>query len=280
MNNIFDPVRQNKLAEQFHALHHADDTLVLMNAWDCVSAKINEEAGFPAIATTSSGISWSCGYKDGEHIPPELMIEVVGRIANAVNIPVTADFEGGYAKGNTDKFSKFIHNIIEAGAVGINLEDGDSQTGKLNEIAHQMEEIRMVKAIAKQKGVNLFVNARTDAMMLAPGDLKARINVCIERAKAFEEAGADGIFIPFVKEMETVSILKEAIHLPLNILIEDSLDIATLRKLKVNRISTGSKPILTTISLLKSIASELSASDNWGMLFTEETTYAEMNKLF
>lgn len=280
MNNNFDPVKQNSLAEKFHALHHATEMLVLLNAWDCVSAKIIEKAGFPAIATTSSGISWSCGYQDGEHIPPELMLTVISRIAHTVDIPVTADIEGGYVKGHPDLFLQFIHRVIEAGAVGINLEDGNSQTGALNEMARQMEAIRIVKTIAEQIGVNLFVNARTDAMIWAKGDLKAKIQICVERAAAFEEAGADGIFIPFVKEIETVAALKEAIHLPLNILIDDSMDIAALRKLKVNRISTGSKPILATISVLKKVAVELKSGDNWERLFVKDATYGELNKWY
>ena len=160
------------------------------------------------------------------------------------------------------------------------MEDRNSQTGSLNEIKKQTEEIRTVKTIAKQKGVNLFVNARTDAMMLAPGDLKTKIQTCIERAKAFEEAGANGIFIPFVKEIETVATLKGSIRLPLNILIPDSMDIAALRELKVNRISTGSKPILAMISVLKKLAAELKDGDNWDRLFVKDTTYGELNKLY
>jgi 2-methylisocitrate lyase-like PEP mutase family enzyme len=279
MKNKFDPALQNKLAEKIHALHHADEMLVLPNAWDCISAKIFEAGGFPAIATTSSGISWSCGYPDGEHIPPRLMLEVINRIAHSVTVPLTADIEGGYYRDDWNKFSEFIGDVIEAGAVGVNLEDSDSKTGILNDVKHQAKAIKLIKECGKQKSVNLFVNARTDAMGLAK-DLKTKIQICIERAKSFEEAGADGIFIPFVKEMETVAQLKEAIRLPLNILITDTLDIGELKKLKVNRVSVGSKAVLATMNLIGKIAEELKNGNDWHSLFVKEPTYGEVNGWF
>jgi 2-methylisocitrate lyase-like PEP mutase family enzyme len=208
------------------------------------------------------------------------MLEVVRRITRTVKIPVTADIEGGYAKGDKAAFSQFINGIIEAGAVGVNLEDRNAQTGKLNKITHQVGLIRRVKEICKQRGVNLFVNARTDAFMAVPGDLDTRRKIALERADAFEQAGADGIFVPFIRNMETVAFLKEHIHLPLNILMEESLDIAGLRKLKVNRVSTGSKPILATMSLLKKIAAALGSGDDWSPIFTNDTSYAEANKWY
>ena len=280
MNNVFDSIRQNELAEKFHALHHKDEMLVLPNAWDSASAKIFEESGFQAIATTSSGISWSCGYKDGEHIPPDLMIEVISRIAHSVKVPVTADIEAGYYGDDIDKYSKFISNVIEAGAVGINLEDGDSKTRRLVDINLQIKKLKSVKEISKQKGVNLFLNARTDAIELAKGDLKTKIQVCIERANEFEEAGADGIFIPFIKEIETVAELKKAIKLPLNILINDLLNIAELRKLKVNRVSVGGKPMLASLNILRVIARELKNENDWHSLFVKDPNYPQVNNWF
>lgn len=271
---------QKDLTEQFLALHHADKILILPNAWDCASAKIFEAAGFPAIATTSSGISFSCGYQDGEHILPELMLQVIARIVKSVSIPVTADIEGGYAQGDEDKFIKFINKVIDTGVSGINLEDGNSVTHKLNDVEHQMKLIRKVREISSKKGVHLFINARTDAMRIGSGGLKARITESVKRAKAFEESGADGIFVPFVHENETVAALKKDIKLPLNILIEATLDVATLKQLKVNRISTGSGPSLATLSLLKKISAELQESDQWGILFDKQVTYTDMSNYF
>ncbi|MBW7891874.1 MAG: isocitrate lyase/phosphoenolpyruvate mutase family protein [Chitinophagaceae bacterium] len=280
MINSREPADLNRLAEKLHALHHAEEMLVIPNAWDAVSAKIFEKSGFPAIATTSSGISWSCGYQDAEHIPPELMLEVIARIARVVKVPVTADIEGGYYRNDFQKLSAFIEGVIDAGAVGINLEDGDAVSGSLNDLEHQLEKIRLVKDICRKKGVNLFLNARTDAMVMARGDMKSKIQTCIERAAAFQSAGADGIFVPFVKEMDTVIALKRGIELPLNILIANTLDVGELRRWKVNRVSIGSRPILSTLHLLRNISDEMRSGNEWSALLTVSPDYAEANAWF
>lgn len=280
MNTTFNAEKQNALAERFHALHHAETMLVLPNAWDCLSAKIFEESGFPAIATTSSGISWSVGYKDGEHIPPELMLEVIRRITNAVSIPVTADIEAGYFGNDFERYGKFISDVIEAGAVGVNIEDADAKTKTLNDLDKQKTKITLAKNIGKEKGVRLFVNARTDAYERAPGELKNKIHACIERADAYQRAGADGIFIPFILEMETIAELKKAVPLPLNILVNEKLDIGGLRKLQINRVTVGGKPIVAAMSLLKKISAELQSGNNWQSLFVKEPTYLEINSWF
>ena len=279
MNQKFNADKQNKIAEKFHSLHHANETLILPNAWDCISAKIFEENKFPAIATTSTGVAWCYGYKDGEHIPPHLVIETINRITQTVSVPVTADIEGGYYRNNIEKFSQFIHNIIEAGAIGINIEDGHAHTEILNDVNHHITLIKLAKEIGKEKGVNLFVNARTDAMLLNT-NLKNKIEACIERTKIFEEAGADGAFIPFVKDIETVAQIKQNINLPLNILFADTLNIEDLKKLKINRISIGGRAMLATMNLLKEISNEIKNSNNWFSLFTKEPTYAEVNAWF
>lgn len=279
MQNNGEYLGQSNLANKFHQLHHTGKTLVLPNAWDCVSARLFQESGFEAIATTSSGISWACGYKDGEHIPPGLMIDAVRRIVSVVTVPVTADIEGGYFRGNKEGFRNFIEAVIDTGVVGVNLEDGNSRTRKLNDLKDQVAEIEAIKAIARNKGINLFVNARTDAMD-TPDHMDARISLCIERAKAFEDAGADGIFIPFIREMKTVEVLKRAIKLPLNILIDPALNVAELKALKVERITLGGKPILATLHLLKRLSRQLRESDEWKSLFTDDPTYGDVNEWF
>ncbi|MGH2643534.1 MAG: isocitrate lyase/PEP mutase family protein, partial [Chitinophagaceae bacterium] len=233
-----------------------------------------------AIATTSSGISFSCGYQDGEHILPEVMLQVIGRIVKSVGVPVTADIEGGYAHGDEKKFIKFINEVIDSGVAGINLEDSNSVTNKLNDLEYQTKLIRKVRELSSRKKIHLFINARTDAMRIGPGGLNARIAESIKRAKIFEESGADGIFVPFVHEDETVAELKKGIKLPLNILIEATLNVASLKQLKVNRISTGSGPSLATLSLLKKLSVELQQGDQWNFLFDKQVTYADMNNYF
>lgn len=280
MTNHFNAERQNKLAEQFYSLHHTKEMLVLANAWDSASARIFQECGFPAIATTSSGVSWACGFQDGEHIPPGLMVDMTARIAGAVTIPVSADIETGYYRNDLHEFSRFISDILEAGAVGVNIEDANSKTKKLFPLKDQIAVLKVAREVAVRKGINLFINARTDAIEHAPGSQEKKIKTCIERARAFEEAGADGIFIPFIQEMETVEKLKEAIRLPLNILINDKLDIARLRQIKVNRITVGGKPMLAALNLLKKIGEDLRSGNDWHSLFVGSPTYPEVNSWF
>lgn len=278
MDTPFVAKQQNKLAESFHALHRAEQPLILQNAWDCTSAKMAEQAGFSAIATTSSGISWANGYRDGEHIPPEIMVEAVRKIARVVAIPVSVDMEAGYASTDCAVFEQWLEEFVRAGAVGINLEDTNLGTGTLNAITTQQALIQKAKAVGERLGVNLFVNARTDAMTLSQ-PLSEKIADCIARAEAFKAAGADGIFVPFTQDITTVKTLKEAIELPLNILFTDTLKTAALKQLKVNRISTGSRPILATMSFLATMAEELQHCDEWPSL-QGNMAYPEANNLF
>src|SRR5699024_1628016 len=156
MDTVFTTEQQNKLAETFHTLHQAEQPLILQNAWDCTSAKIAEQAGFSAIATTSSGVSWANGYRDGEHLPPEMMVEAVRKIARIVAIPVSVDMEAGYALTDGAVFEGWLEKFIEAGAVGINLEDTNPETGKLTPIATQQALIKKAKAVGERLGVNLY----------------------------------------------------------------------------------------------------------------------------
>lgn len=280
MKYTFDAAIQNKSASLFRRLHHTGEMLVLPNAWDAVSARVYQETGFHAIATTSSGVSWACGYQDGEKIPPEEMLSALKRITRVVSIPVSADIESGYFAEEADLFHKYIMDIVEAGIVGINLEDADSKAGGMRSVDAQAALIRLARKAGNDKGVNLFINARTDAIERAPGNPDERIQACIERARAYEDAGADGIFVPFTSEMETVARLKEGIRLPLNILMGNTLDPAGLRRLKVERVTVGGKPILATLNTLRKIAEELKHGNDWRTLFVSQPTYPEVNNWF
>lgn len=280
MENKFDSEKQHNLAAQFKALHYADEMLIFVNAWDCVSAKIVEEAGYPAIATTSSGISWSFGYKDGEHIDPDLMILMHSRICASVKVPVTADIECGYYSDNPERFSKFIGDMVEAGVVGINLEDSNTREKKWNEVSFQQRLIRLAKQAGEERGVDLFVNARVDAMDYVKGSDQDKISASIERAKAYQEAGADGIFVPFISDIKIVAGVKESIQLPLNILMNPALDIKGLKDIKVNRLTVGGKPKTASMGMLKHMAEQMKTDEYWDLLYTDYPTYPEMNSWF
>jgi len=156
---------QAEKAEQFRKLHHGPRMLVLANAWDVVSARILEDCGYPAIATSSAAVAFSRGYPDGQRISRDEMLDVVARIARAVRVPVTADLEAGY--GTTVKeMSETVKAAIDAGAIGMNLEDvtGDDERSHVA-LPLQVEKIRAIRETAKSIGVPFVLNARTDVYL-------------------------------------------------------------------------------------------------------------------
>src|SRR5256884_5942728 len=152
---------QSQQAERFRALHTGPRMLVLPNAWDAVSARLIEEGGFPAIATSSAGVAWALGYADGERISRGEMLAVVRRIASSVRVPVTADMEAGY--GTTpEAAAETARGVIAAGAVGLNLEDGTND-GRLVDAALHQDRIRAMREVGAAAGGPLGINARADA---------------------------------------------------------------------------------------------------------------------
>lgn len=279
MNKSFNTQHQNELAEQYRKLHHQTEPLILANAWDCISAKIVEEAGYSAIATTSAGVAWANGYKDGENIPTDIHLDALQKITRVTSLPVTADIEGGYFRNDLEKFGQFIQAVIEAGVVGINLEDGYNHSEKLNTTEYQVKQIEKARAIANQQGVNLFINARTDAQLLSlPQDEKLKL--ILEKATAFQQAGADCLFVPFIRDVESIVSLKQNCQLPLNILIADTLHVSDLKKIGVERISVGARPIMAAMNALKKTVQTIKDSDNWKDLFEIEVNYDEVNGWF
>src|SRR5690348_15079629 len=158
---------QKSKANNFRALHHGPGVLILPNAWDVVSARIFEESGFGAIATTSAGVAFSLGYPDGQKISKEEMFARIGRIARAVKVPVTADVESGYGNRPEDA-GQTAREVIAAGAVGMNLEDASHGSGApLVDLSLQLEKIQAVKEAAMKARALFVLNARTDVYLLA-----------------------------------------------------------------------------------------------------------------
>ena len=272
-----DP-RKSK-AEAFRALHHGPKTLVLPNAWDAASARVFEMAGFPALATTSAGIAFSLGYPDGQRITRQEMLSVVARITSKVSVPVTADMEAAY--GETAEAAELTAaGVIEAGAVGLNLEDAkDDPAHPLVDLSLQVEKIRAIRGAGDAIGVPLVLNARTDVYLKAVGPVEKRYDEALRRAVAFRDAGADCIFIPGVKDPDTISRFVRDLQYPINILaVPGSPSVPELQKLGVARVTVGSGPMRATMGLLRSIADELRTS---GTYHTMESAipHAEMNRL-
>ncbi|MGC2196159.1 MAG: isocitrate lyase/phosphoenolpyruvate mutase family protein, partial [Terriglobales bacterium] len=185
---------QKAKAMAFRAMHRGPKILLLPNAWDVVSARIFEDASFGALATTSAGIAFSLGYPDGEKISRGEMLARVGRIARAVTVPVTADVEAGYGPRPEDA-ARTAREVIEAGAVGMNLEDATEDAAHpLADLPLQLEKIHAVREAALKTGVLLVLNARTDVYLLKLGDPEKRYDEAVCRLVAFRDAGADCVF--------------------------------------------------------------------------------------
>jgi 2-methylisocitrate lyase-like PEP mutase family enzyme len=261
-------------AIRLRELHQGPRILVLPNAWDAASARIFEEAGYPAIATTSAGIAASYGYVDGEGISRAEMLDAVRRIASAVKLPVTADMVAGF--GDVDETARAV---IAAGAIGMNVEDRTAG-GVLVELDAQTEKIGTIRRASEAVGVPLVINARTDVYLLQIGDPADRFDHAVRRANAYRQAGADCLFVPGVVDAETIRRLAAAIKGPINILgVPGAPPIHELEKLGVRRVSVGSGPMRATLALTARIAHELRDLGTYSAL-ADALPYADMNRLF
>ena len=232
---------QTQLARDFLELHRGPKILVLPNAWDVASARIFEDAGFPAIGTSSAGVAFSLGYPDGEKIRRAEMLAVVRRIAEAVDVPVTADVEAGF--GNTpEEVADTAREVIAAGAVGMNLEDGvEGKPEFLADVNRQKEIIRAVLEVGQSAGIPFVLNARTDIFLYGIGSAETRLARAVERLNAYHAAGAPALFAPGVKDKETIAQLARGLAGPLNILATvGTPPVGELQQLGVARVSVGS----------------------------------------
>jgi len=263
-------------ADLFQRLHHGPAILVLPNAWDAATARIFQTAGFPAIASTSAGIAWAAGYPDDERISRGDMLEAVCRIVAAVDVPVTADMEAGYGE-TAEAAAATAEGVLAAGAIGLNLEDASAD--RLLEIAAHSARVRAVRRVAEDAGVPLVINARTDVYLLAVGAPETRFAEAVRRANAYREAGADCLFIPGVRDAETIGRLVESIHGPINVLAGAGTPPAgELQRLGVARISTGSGPMRAGLTLVRRIAEEL-GQGTYDSFTKDVLSYADVNRL-
>ena len=274
------PDSQRAKAEQLRALHHADKPIVLPNAWDAASARLFEEAGFPAIATTSAGVSYACGCADGERIPRKVMLAVVERIARAVAVPVTADLEAGYGAGPAAA-ARTAELLLATGAVGLNLEDarGGARRALVSE-GVQAERLRAVRETGLRLGVPIVINARTDVFHFK-GSPDARLADAIRRGNVYLEAGADSVFVPFVSDAATIGELARGIRGPVNILGGPGTPpVAELAALGVRRVSVGSGVMRATLGLTRRAAAELRERGTYDIIGEWGIPYDELQLLF
>ena len=276
---MVDIEQQKSKANAFRQMHRGSNILVLPNAWDVVSARLFEEAGFGAIATTSAGVAFTLGYPDGQKISREEMLARVARIARAVRTPVTADVESGYGNRPEDAASTAL-GVIEAGAVGMNLEDGTGNPAKpLSELPLQLERIHAVREAAMKTNVLLVLNARTDIYLDQVGPEGSRYDETLKRTIAFRDAGADCIFVPGLHDADTIGRLVKDLKCPLNILVGPGApSVATLERLGVARLSVGSAIMRATLGAAKRAAEELKTSGTYAAL-EGGVPYGDLNNL-
>ena len=271
---------QREKAEALRQLHRRGKPLVLVNAWDAVSARILEQLGAPAIATTSAGIAWLEGYADGEHMLRDRMLAAVTRVSSVVSVPVTADLESGYGLTIEDAVATAL-GAIEAGAVGMNFEDWNAATDELIEIDEQVPRIAAMRNETDRAGVPLVINARTDVFLKGLGpDENWRFQEATRRANRYLEAGADCAFIPGVIDERTIAMLAETIAGPINVLAAPNAPtVARLAQLGVARISLGSSAMAYALGQFRELAKTIADEGSFALL-AERIPYADVNALF
>lgn len=276
-----DTDTQRTLAQTFRDRHTATTAgpLVLPNSWDAASTIIYEAAGLEAIGTSSAGIAASLGVPDGEHLSRNEMLAVVERIAHSAEIPVSADIEAGYGDTARD-VAETVRRTIDAGAVGINLEDGtDNATDGLVQPDSHARKIRAAREAADEADVPLVINGRTDVFWREVGEESERVERAVERANAYYEAGSDCLFVPGVTEPKAIEALVDGIDGPLNVLGGPGTPtIPELDELGVARVSVGSGPMRATLGFLQEISEEIRDDGTYSSM-ENAIPYSDLNEL-
>jgi 2-methylisocitrate lyase-like PEP mutase family enzyme len=246
---------QTEKAASFAALHRPGDPLILYNIWDPGSARSVAAAGAKAIATGSWSVAAAFGFDDGEALPLDLALDNLARIVAAVDLPVTIDLEGGYAAA-PEAGAETASRAIRAGAVGFNFEDRGVGGDGLHPAAFQARRIAAIRGAAEAEGLSFFINARTDNFLGTPADAHAGLIAdTLERARAYAEAGANGLFVPGLVDADLIARICAESPLPVNVMaMPGAPDVARLAALGVARISHGPGPYRLAMEALRRAA--------------------------
>jgi 2-methylisocitrate lyase-like PEP mutase family enzyme len=252
--------KQLKKVEIFRRLHVPGEPIVLYNIWDAGSAQAVAKSGAKAIATSSWAVAKAHGFQDGEKFPYEQAINNLREIVDAVDLPVTFDLESGYGE-EPDTVAESVSLAIKAGAVGCNFEDSFPGVGTIRDTAMQVARIRGVRQAADNAGLQFFINARCDLFFQGPSvkhdeNLLAAV---VDRAKAYAEAGADGLFVPGLTAIALISQLTRKSSIPINILADSSTSIQMLADSGVSRIRSGASPYIDALNALEQAARTVNA---------------------
>ncbi|HJW70010.1 MAG TPA: isocitrate lyase/phosphoenolpyruvate mutase family protein [Candidatus Binatia bacterium] len=261
-------------AETFRQLHRGPELLLLANCWDAGSARLLASLGARAVATTSAGVAWAHAHPDGDALPVDLLIATVGEIARAVEVPLTVDVESGYAS-DPATVGETVAALVDAGAVGINIEDGAGSPDLL------AAKIARAKHAAARRGVDLFVNARTDVFLRGLAPESTRVAETLARAARYRDAGADGLFVPKVVARDEIREIASSAGLPLNVLAWPGLPPACeLTALGVRRLSAGSAMAHGVWARAAALAARFLDQGRFEALFENAMPYPEINVLF
>jgi 2-methylisocitrate lyase-like PEP mutase family enzyme len=273
-------VKDQKIkAEEFRELHHGKQILILPNGWDVPSARVFEDAGFPAIATSSAGMLVSLGYPDGETIGRNEFVSAVGRIARVLSVPLSSDIVAGFGR-TTREVLLTVKAILKAGAVGINIEDFAHATKKLFPTERQVQNVKAIKKLGETLNVPLVINARTDAFRFAEGDEEARFKEAIRRATAYRDAGADCVYPMGLVNAASIASFVLALDFPVNVMVRKGLpEVSELQRLGVARVSFGPSASYATMGLLKRAAREVLEKGTYESLIEGAISFDELNAL-
>jgi 2-methylisocitrate lyase-like PEP mutase family enzyme len=264
---MFDKQSQANRATQFREQHRGAQLLILPNIWDSLGAKLMARLGYPSIATASVSTALANGYLDGEKIPFSRLLEIVQNISSAVPLPLTVDIERGFAESIV-QLQENIHQLIEHGAIGLNIEDSRPDHKSLNPIDEQCRKIEAIREMGTQIGVPIVINARTDVYIIGQDD--DALEEGIKRGRAYKTAGADCIYPVAISSYEAISRFVREVGIPVNVLLMKSIpDLKQLKEIGVTRVSLGPNLLAHVLGIMKEIAEGLKRGDS-SVFFSRE----------
>ena len=252
--------------QYFIDLHHQDEPLLIGNVWNAQSAMVFQKLGFQAIATSSAAVAEALGYKDGEDISFDEYLFIVKRIKASTNLPLSVDLETGFGKTTGEVISN-IERLHKLGVVGINLEDSSIQNGarSIHDAAWFAKKLSDITSGLKEKNIRMFINARCDTFILRIPDARAE---AIRRMNIYEQAGADGIFLPCITDLDDIKAAASSTRLPLNVLCMPNLaGFKSLKSAGVRRISMGDFAYAWLYKELENVTTTILADGNFSALF-------------
>lgn len=270
--------KQKDRADLFQKMHRNEELFILPNIWDAGGARIFEEKGFEAVATTSAGIAFANGLSDGEKLPLSILLETVRRISNKIDIPLSVDFERGYGESDKEIYEN-TKQLLLAGAVGLNIEDGLPNKG-ISSIQTMKRKLECMNRLKKELGINFLINGRTDIYWNKIGDQKRRLSVTIERANSYLSSGADCVFVPGDFSFNELKTLTKEVNGPLNVLLSQKFkNINSLNAVGVKRVSLGSTLSRYNINNLFNESENIKNKD-FESLLTETLSYDFLNQFY